>query len=235
MNWTPYYAICVLLWLIACSLGIWYFETRRTGGPLLRRRSWSRRICLIAAMIAVPVLYYLSYPLYLRLAAADSRNAVTIDCAIEIQIAVVTDLKPGHKMTDGDWHVAAACVLPVRSTGGPGHVVSNTDGTIIELQWSDVRLIHDGKWIAFDDFEYVIRNRIDCRSGTSYSNLGSRQLNSPRTFPTDSEWYWIAGKVGLAPASREPFDRWLVIRGRYLPKAPPAQPLHLEEMAGLEP
>ena len=46
-------------------------------------------------------------------------------------------------MTDGDWRVAATCVLPVHSTGGPGHVVSNTDGTIIELQWGDVRMIHN--------------------------------------------------------------------------------------------
>ncbi len=44
----------------------------------------------------------------------------SINCAVEIQIAVVSGLNEGDKMDDGEWHVAASCILPVHSTGGPG-------------------------------------------------------------------------------------------------------------------
>ena len=161
--------------------------------------------------------------------AAASKNAASIDCAIEIQIAVVSGLKPGHKQTDGDWHVAAACVLPVRSTGGPGHVVSNTDGTIIELQWSDVRLSDNGKFIAFGGCEWEIKNRIDSRDGNRWT-LGRGVVNNTTNFGTDSEWNWLVGPVTLDSGLS---DRKFVIRGRMLPKALLTQPLKLEEMAGL--
>ena len=70
INYIPYYAVCALLWLFAWMLVLWYFQTRRTRGSLVRRLSWPQRILLIAAVVAVPVLYVHSYPLYLRLAAA---------------------------------------------------------------------------------------------------------------------------------------------------------------------
>jgi hypothetical protein len=165
--------------------------------------------------------------------AAGSGNAVAIDCAIEIQIAVVSGLKPGYKMTDGNWRVAAACVLPVHSTGGPGHVLSNTDGTIIELQWSDVRLIHDGTFIAFGGCEWAIKNRIDRRDGVKQI-VGGRLLNNTTNFGTQSEWEWL-GSCDLDTAGEIQSDRKLVIRARFLPKAPPAQPLKLAEMTGLSP
>ena len=70
MNYIPYYGVCAFLWLAAWLLGLWYFQTRRTRGPLLRRLSWPRRAWLLAAIVAVPVLYVSSYPLYRRLLAA---------------------------------------------------------------------------------------------------------------------------------------------------------------------
>jgi hypothetical protein len=75
----------------------------------------------------------------------QSTTESSINCAVEIQIAVVSGLNEGDKLDDGEWHVAASCILPVHSTGGPGHVVCNTDGTVIELQWEDVQMTHAGE------------------------------------------------------------------------------------------
>lgn len=161
--------------------------------------------------------------------AAESRNAASIDCAIEIQIAVVSGMKPGDSINDGDWHVAAGCVLPVHSTGGPGHVVSNTDGTIIELLWNDVRMMHYGKRIEFGGGQWRIRNRIDRRDGISQT-LGGGVSNPPLSFGTDFEWL---GACEIDTGLTERTGHRLVIRGRMLPKTPPALPLNLEERAGL--
>jgi hypothetical protein len=75
----------------------------------------------------------------------QSTTESSINCAVEIQIAVVSGLNEGDKLDDGEWQVAASCILPVHSTGGPGHVVCNTDGTVIELQWEDVQMTHAGE------------------------------------------------------------------------------------------
>jgi hypothetical protein len=161
--------------------------------------------------------------------AAESKNTATIDCAIEIQIVVVSALKPGYKINDGDWHVAAACVLPVHSTGGTGHIISNANGTIIELQWDDVRIMHNGKRIEFAGGQWRIRNRIDRRDGISQT-LGGGASSPPLSFGTDFEWL---ASCEIDTGLSERTGRKLVIRGRMLPKTPPALPLNLEERAGL--
>ena len=160
--------------------------------------------------------------------AASPENADSIDCAVEIQIAVVSGRKPGDEITEGDWRVAAACALPVHSTGGPGHVMSNTNGTIIELQWTDVRMMPDGKRIEFGGGRWRIRNRIDRRDGNSQTLAGGAS-NPPLSFATDFEWL---GSCDLDTAGEQDSDRKLVIRGRLLPKVPPARPLNLEEAVG---
>ena len=167
---------------------------------------------------------------------AGSSDAVTIDCAVEIQIAVVSGRKPGDTINEGDWRVAAACVLPVRSTGGPGHVVSSTDGAVIELQWSDVLMIHGGKMIAFSDCEWRLRNRVNRRDGVSHG-FGGRLLNNTRNFGKEFEWISsVEIDTTLSDKTlREQSDRSLVIRGRLLPEAPPAEPLDLAALTGLAP
>ena len=162
--------------------------------------------------------------------AASSKVASGINSTLEIQITVLSGFKPGK--TDGDSHVAASCVLPVHSTGGPGHVVCNTDGTMIELQWSGVRLIEDGSVIEFDGFEWGIKNRIDRRDGVKMSKLGHRELDQTTNFGTDFRWL---AACQLDTASRHKSDRQFVIRGRMLLKAPPVPSLNLEELAGLAP
>lgn len=70
MNWIPYYGVCASLWFIAWVTGLWYFQSRRQHGPLLKRLSWPRRISLLAVLAAIPVSYGYSYPLYQHLVAA---------------------------------------------------------------------------------------------------------------------------------------------------------------------
>lgn len=159
-------------------------------------------------------------------AAAESDAAVAIDSAVEIQIAVVSGLKEGDSITDGDWRIAATCVLPVHSTGGPGHVVSNTDGTIIELQWSDVRRTHQGKFIEFDDGQWRIRNRIARRDNVIQS-VGGGVSNPPLSFGADPGWL---ASCDLDTAGAMESERKLVIRGRLLQKTPPPNVLNLAEM-----
>ena len=163
--------------------------------------------------------------------AAESKNTATIDCAIEIQICVVAGLKPGYTIDDGDWYVAAACVLPVHSKGGRGHVISKTDGTITELQWNDVRLMRHGNYIQFDGGQWRIRNRIDRRDGTSQT-LGGGVSSPPLSFGTDFDWL-ASCEIDTGLSKRT--GRKLVIRGRILPESPPVLPLNLEEQAGLGP
>ena len=159
--------------------------------------------------------------------AASSNTRNIVDCAIEIQIAVVSGQKPGHKMSDGDWAIAASCVLPVQSTGGPGSVVCSTDGTIIRIRWQDVRQRQNR--VEFGSFEWTVGNRIDRRDGTSQT-LGGQLVNAPTPFGTEFEWLADCEiDTGLAQRT----GRRLVIRGRLLPEPPSASPLKLEEMAGL--
>lgn len=160
---------------------------------------------------------------------AGSTNEGSIDCAIEFQIAAVSGLKQDDRLNDGDWRIAASCVLPVHSDGGPGHVVCNTDGTIVDIQWADVRLVDDGKSIAFGDCRWAIRNRIDRRDGVSHT-IGGQSPNDTTYFSTDFQWL---ASCELDTALRQRSGRRLVIRGRLLPEAPPAQPLNLADMTGL--
>lgn len=159
---------------------------------------------------------------------ARSRNAVDIECAVEIQIAVVSGRKPGDEITDGDWSVAAACVLPIHSTGGPGHVVSNNNGAIIELQWNNVHMMHDGKYVEFGDGQWRIRNRIDRRDGTS-QGFGGGVSTPPLSFGNDFDWL---SSCDLDTADDVQSDRKLVIRGRLLRAVPPAEPLNLAVLTG---
>ncbi len=69
MNYRLYFAILAILWLTIWGIAIWYFETRRNHGPLLRRLSAKRRALLIASIVAIPCLYLLSYAPYKRFAA----------------------------------------------------------------------------------------------------------------------------------------------------------------------
>ena len=160
--------------------------------------------------------------------AAESENAVTIDCAIEVQIAVVSGLEAGYKMDDGDWQIAATCVFSVQSAGGPGHVVCNTDGTIMELQWNDVRMTHYGKRITFGGGQWWIRNRIERSDGVSHT-VGGGVSNPPLSFGTDFDWL---ATCEIDTGLTERTGRRLVIRGRMLPKTPPVLPLILEERTG---
>jgi hypothetical protein len=132
-------------------------------------------------------------------------------------------------MSDGEWHVAATCVLPVHSSGGPGHVVSNTNGTIIELNWNDVRMIHNGRRIKFEGGKWRIINRIDRRDGVSQTVAGGP---SRPEMSIGMEFEWLAS-CEIDTALTERTGHRLVIRGRMLPETPAALPLKLEERAGL--
>lgn len=161
--------------------------------------------------------------------AAVPQNA-NIDCAVEIQLAVVTDWNPEEDLQSGDWEVAASWVFPVDSAG-PGHVVCNTDGAIIELEWSDVHTSNDGTEIGFDGFGWKIQNRIDRRDDVSQT-LGGRELNGTRGFDTDFMPF-SSNELDTAlddDELRQQSDRSLVIRGRVLPAAPAAEPLRLGEL-----
>ena len=164
-----------------------------------------------------------------RSATAGSTAAANIDCAVEMQIAVVSGLKPDDNISDGEWHLAATGILPVRSSGGPGHVVSNTNGVVIELQWDDVRMTHDGKRIKFDGGKWRIMNRIDRRDGVSQTVEGGP---SRPALNIGMEFEWLAS-CEIDTMFTERAGRRLVIRARVLPETPSAPPLKLEERAGL--
>ncbi len=155
----------------------------------------------------------------------------SINCAVEIQIAVVSGLNEGDPMDDGEWRVAASCILPVHSTGGPGHVVCNTDGTVIELQWDDVQMTHAGKRIRLGGGQWRIRNRIDRRDGVSQT-IGGGVSHPPPSFGPDFEWL---ASCEIDTMLAEPTGRKLVVRGRLLPDEPATKPLSLsnnEAVAG---
>ncbi len=66
MDYTSYYEFLIVMWCIVWALGFWYFHSRRTRGPLLRRLTPTRRILLVVATIALPCLYVLSYAPLMR-------------------------------------------------------------------------------------------------------------------------------------------------------------------------
>ena len=159
------------------------------------------------------------------------KTQLPINCAVEIQIAVVSGHEQGDTMDDGEWHITASCILPVHSTGGPGHVVCNTDGTVIELQWDDVRMIQSGRRISLRGGQWRIRNRIDRRDGVSQT-IGGGVSNPPPSFGPDFEWL---ASCEIDTMLAEPTGRKLVVRGRLLPDEPATKPLSLtsnEPVAG---
>ena len=149
----------------------------------------------------------------------------SINCAVEIQIAVVSGLNEGDEMDDGEWHVAASCVLPVHSTGGPGHVVCKTDGTVIELQWDDIKMTHAGNRIRLEGGQWRIRNRIDRRDGVSQT-IGGGESHPPPSFGPDFEWL---ASCEIDTMLAAPTGRKLVVRGRLLPDEPTIEPLNLSK------
>lgn len=156
----------------------------------------------------------------------NAENPRSVDCAIEIQVAVVSGRGENAPLDEGDWRVAAQCILPITSSGGPGHVVSSTDGTIVELRWDGVRMDGDGTGIVFNELEWQLRNQIERRDGVS-QRVGIRRLDPPRVFR--SEFDWLA-TCELDTAGELKSDRRLVIRGRVLPEAPTPTPINLEDL-----
>ena len=88
MNYTLYFAILAILWLAIWACAVWYFETRRTRGPLLRRLSGKRRALLIAGLVLIPCLYLLSYAPYKRFEATVPVMRPTIAALDDLYVPV---------------------------------------------------------------------------------------------------------------------------------------------------
>lgn len=153
-------------------------------------------------------------------------SPLSINCAIEIQVAVVSGRGKNATIDEGEWRVAARCLLPITSSGGSGHVISSTDGTIVEMKWDRVQMSDDGTRIVFSDCEWAIRNQIERRDGVS-QRVGGRRLSPPLVF--GSEFDWLA-TCEIDTAGEQKSDRRLVIRGRLLPEAPTPPPLKLADL-----
>ena len=167
--------------------------------------------------------------------SAELRNETDIHCNIEIQIAVRSEpYKTGDAVNSGKYHVLSSNLFPIHSIGGSGHVVSNTNGTIIEICWNKVQLItFDGeKRVQFDDFSYVIKNQIQPPDGINH-RFGS----STKSMTLNTEFDWLQSPLAYAVSGQRRSQnrdnhRSLVVRGRLLKKVAAAKPLRISASAG---
>ena len=154
----------------------------------------------------------------------------SVDCALEFQIAVKSSAsQPGEDINTGQWDVAAECVIPIRSDGGPGQAVSNSDGAVIRMSWSSVRLMNDG--IRFEELAWNIENPIERRDGVTHTGIGGQRI-APSSTWMGEEFEWLAA-VELDTMSQTPSDRQLVFRVRYLAEAPDPKPLNIAQLTAL--
>lgn len=156
------------------------------------------------------------------------RDTGDIDCAIEIQIAVRSQpYREGEGMNAGDFYVASSNVFPIRSAGGPGHVISKSDGVIMEIEWSGVQLRERRKdqhhsfknRISFDDFRFQLINQVLRPDGTSHG-FGS----GPGSMTLGPEFDVTQGPVTFS-AGVDNKESALVVRARLLPGTDPVMPL----------
>lgn len=157
--------------------------------------------------------------------AGPDSHAAPIDVVVEIQVAVVSGLSEGDSNDDGTWEVATDWVLPIRSSGGPGHVVCNHDGMILELSWDDVTTIDHVQRLKFDGGEWRIVNPIQ-RGDWTTNRLAGGKSSPPLSFGNDFDWLVSCEIDTKRPESDR---RRLVVRGRLLPQNPPVQPLVLSD------
>lgn len=164
------------------------------------------------------------------------RDAGLIDCAIEIQIAVrVQPYREGDglSMNEGDFLVVSSNVFPIRSKGGSGHVVCNSDGAVMDIEWSSVRLIKSRKdqhhsfekRIIFDDFRFQLNNQVVRPDGVSHG-FGS----GPGSLTLTKEFDITQGPATFSSGVEEK-DHALLVRARLLPSIKPAEPLAIPQMS----
>ena len=166
--------------------------------------------------------------------SAESSKS-NINCAVEVQIAVRSEpYKTGDTVNSGTYEVLSSNLFPIRSTGGRGHAISNTNGTIIEISWDSVRLLtyNAEQRIRFDDFSYVIRNEIQPPDGIRH-RFGS----STKTMTLNTDFDWLQSPLAYAVKGQRRSQnrdnhRSLVIRGRLLTQTTDAKPLRISPLAG---
>jgi len=162
-----------------------------------------------------------------------SRDTGSIDCAIEIQIAVrVQPYREGDGMNEGEFLVVSSNVFPIRSTGGPGHAICNSDGAVMEIEWSSVQMLQSRKdqhhrfkkRIAFGDFRFELNNQVVRPDGVSHG-FGS----NPGSLTLTTEFDVTQGPVTFSSGAGRN-DHALLVRSRLLAKNKTANPLVIPQM-----
>lgn len=159
-----------------------------------------------------------------------------IDTAIEVEIAVRShSFERGDAINEGKFFVVSSNVIPIRSTGGPGHTLSDSDGVIVELQWDDVRLLQNRlnqhapleSRVLFQNVRFNIHNQLVRPDGVTHS-IGS----TPASLTLDGTFDPIVSPLTFSSPADD-VQRALLIRARLLTEELPAKPLSLPiESAG---
>ncbi len=156
---------------------------------------------------------------------ATPKPATNIDRSLELQIAVRSKpYQAGDEINDGEFRVLASNVLPIHSTGGPGGVLSETDGVLVEIAWSGVRLLGNDE-LRLTDFRWTIHNQL-------VEHDGSRTIGwqGPSTQVFHSEYTPLLAPVSLRHTQEELSESpMLVIRGRQVCDARTSRDIALEE------
>ncbi len=144
-----------------------------------------------------------------------------IDCEVEVQIAVRSQpYSEGDVINDGNFKVLSTTILPIKSNGGRGHVVSKNDEAVVELHWDAVTVSqmrkdqhHEPKLqIEFENCRLEIKNDIVRPDGTSH-RLGAESAS------------WIAGEdyeLKFSPitfTADDDNERAIVVRTRLIKQA----------------
>ena len=154
-----------------------------------------------------------------------------IDCAVEVQIAVRSQpYSHGDAINDGDFDVLSTNVLPIKSDGGTGHIVSKNEKSVVELSWDAVKLTQKRKdqhhapifQIAFENCQFNIKNEIVRPDGTSHG-LGTETATWVVTEDFDPKFSPITFTAA------DGTEQALVIRTRLLTQPTKAEPLDLAD------
>jgi hypothetical protein len=151
------------------------------------------------------------------------QEPVKYDSCLEFQVALrMTPLNVGDGYNDGEFKVITSNIVPIHREGGPGHVVSDVNGVIVEMQWSDVEPA-GRNGVNFTDFRWIIRNRLLCSDSETrwWSDWSGRV--SPNTQGFSTEFDALVTPVSIHPKSHDSAERpppILFLRCRWLPSLP---------------
>jgi hypothetical protein len=137
--------------------------------------------------------------------------------------------QPGDAIGSGDYEVVNEHRFPI-TPGGPGHVVSVSDGVVLEAHWEDAEVRKDGnpekEFLVLSGFTWQVHNGL-----VHYNATHTYKVLDPEDVALSSTWYDLIAPIAADPGGDDP--RALSLQFRWEPHGDlSAEPFDVIEAAG---